>query len=68
MIVAVYTTYAPERGHALIDRDLYVQEAGHADQDRMAAAGFPDDHAFATKPEPALAQSKRALAAGTRRA
>jgi SRSO17 transposase len=62
----VYTTYATEKGHALIDRDLYMQEAWHADPDRMAAAGFPDDHAFATKPELTLAQAKRALAAGVR--
>lgn len=39
VIVAVYTTYATDRGHALIDRDLYVQEDWHADPDRMAAAG-----------------------------
>lgn len=51
VIVAVYTTYATERGHALIDRDLYVQEGWFADPDRMAAAGFPDDQAFAAKPE-----------------
>jgi hypothetical protein len=31
---------------------------------RIAAAGFPADHAFATKPALALAQAKRALAAG----
>jgi len=64
VIVAVYTTYATERGHALIDRDLYVQEGWFAGPDRMAAAGFPDDQAFATKPELALAQAKRALVAG----
>jgi len=64
VIVAVYTTYATEHGHALIDRDLYVQRDWFADPARMAAAGFPADHAFATKPAPALAQAKRALAAG----
>ena len=66
VIVAVYTTYATERGHALIDRDLYVQEDWFADPDRMARAGFDADHAFATKPELALAQAKRALAGGVR--
>jgi len=64
VIVAVYTTYATERGHALIDRDLYVQADCFDDPARMAAAGFPADHAFATKPALALAQAKRALAAG----
>lgn len=64
VIVAVYTTYATDRGHALIDRDLYVQEDWFADPARMAAAGFPPDHAFATKPALAVAQAKRALCAG----
>ena len=64
VIVAVYTTYATEKGHALIDRDLYVQQDWFADPDRMAKAGFPPGHAFATKPELALAQARRALAAG----
>jgi hypothetical protein len=64
VIAAVYTTYATNRGHALIDRDLYVQDEWFTDPERMAAAGFPADHAFATKPALALAQAKRALAAG----
>jgi SRSO17 transposase len=66
VIVAVYTTYATERGHALIDRDLYVQEDWFTDPRRMAKAGFPPGHAFATKPELAIAQAERALAAGIR--
>lgn len=66
VIVAVYTTYATEKGHALIDRDLYVQEDWFADPQRMAKAGFPPGHAFATKPDLAIAQAKRALAAGIR--
>jgi SRSO17 transposase len=63
-IVAVYCTYATALGHALIDRDLYVQRAWFADPGRMAEAGFPEGHAFATKPELAKAQAERALAAG----
>ncbi|MDX2544848.1 IS701 family transposase [Streptomyces sp. WI04-05B] len=66
VIVAVYTTYATQRGHALIDRDLYVQAAWFDDPARMATAGFPKGHAFATKPALALAQAKRALTAGIR--
>jgi SRSO17 transposase len=66
VIVAVYTTYATSWGHALIDRDLYVQDDWFQDSARMAKAGFPADHAFATKPALALAQAKRALSAGIR--
>ncbi|MFI1299956.1 transposase [Streptomyces noursei] len=66
VIVAVYTTYATKRGHALIDRDLYVQADWFDDPARMTTAGFPKEHAFATKPALALAQTKRALAAGIR--
>jgi SRSO17 transposase len=66
VIVAVYTTYATDKGHALIDRDLYAQEDWFADPERMAKAGFPPGHAFVTKPELAIAQAKRALAAGIR--
>lgn len=64
VIVAVYCTYATGKGHALIDRDLYVQEDWFADPQRMARAGFGPEHAFATKPELAKAQAARALAAG----
>lgn len=64
VIVTVYCTYATGTGHALIDRDLYVQEDWFADPERMAKAGFGPEHAFATKPELAKAQASRALAAG----
>jgi SRSO17 transposase len=66
VIVAVYTTYATSWGYALIDRDLYVQDDWFEDPARMAKAGFPADHACATKPALALAQAKRALSAGIR--
>jgi SRSO17 transposase len=63
-IVAVYATYATALGHGLVDRDLYVQKEWFTDPERMAKAGFPDDHAFATKPQLAKAQAERALDAG----
>src|SRR5262249_2614750 len=56
-IVAVYATYATRLGHGLIDRDLYVQKEWFTDRERMKRAGFPDDHAFATKPQLAAAQA-----------
>lgn len=64
VIVAVYCTYATEAGHGLIDRDLYVQREWCADPARMAKAGFPDAHVFASKTELALGQAQRALQSG----
>lgn len=63
-IVAVYATYATAHGHALIDRDLYVQREWFTDPDRMGEAGFEAGHAFATKGQIARAQAHRALDGG----
>src|SRR6478735_8344435 len=49
--VAVYLTYAAPRGHALIDRALYVPRCWAEDPDRCDGAGIPSDkRCFATKP------------------
>jgi SRSO17 transposase len=48
--VAVYLTYAAPRGHALIDRALYLPRSWAEDTDRRGRAGVPDDVGFATKP------------------
>lgn len=63
-MVAVYATYATTHGHALIDRELYVQKEWFADPERMARAGFGDEHSFATKGQIARGQARRALDAG----
>lgn len=39
--VAVFLTYAAPRGHALIDRALYLRQSWVDDVDRCAAAGVP---------------------------
>jgi len=39
VIVAVYATYATNRGHALIDRDLYVQDEWFTDPERDGRSG-----------------------------
>jgi SRSO17 transposase len=63
--VAVFLSYAPPAGHALIDRELYLPRSWIADLARCAAAGIPDKTVFATKPELARRMIARALDAGT---
>jgi SRSO17 transposase len=60
--VAVYLTYASDRGHALMDRALYLPKAWTDDGERLAAAGVPHDVEFATKPALAQAMISQALA------
>lgn len=64
--VAVYLTYASDRGHALMDRALYLPKSWTENSDRLAAAGVPDDIAFATKPALAQTMISDALAGGVR--
>jgi SRSO17 transposase len=61
--VAVFLTYAARRGHALIDRALYLPRSWVEDSDRCAAAGVPNGTGFATKPALAAAMIARAVAA-----
>ncbi|MER8181994.1 IS701 family transposase [Kitasatospora sp. NPDC094015] len=62
--VAVHLVYSAERGHAAIDRQLYVPRSWTDDQNRCRAAGIPDDLGFATKPALAIQMIARALDAG----
>jgi SRSO17 transposase len=48
--VAVYLSYAARRGHALIDRELYLPRSWAVDRARCKAAGLPGGVRFATKP------------------
>lgn len=63
--VAVYLAYAAPAGSAFIDRALYLPRSWTSDPPRCAAAGVPQDTAFATKPALARAMIGRALDAGT---
>jgi SRSO17 transposase len=63
--VAVYLTYAAPRGHALIDRELYLPRSWAGDPARRKAAGIPGGVRFATKPRLARKMITRALDAGT---
>ncbi len=62
--VAVYLGYCAPRGHALIDRELYVPKSWAADPARCRAAGIPDGTVFATKPALARRMLARTLDAG----
>jgi SRSO17 transposase len=50
------------RGHALIDRELYLPRSWTEDRDRCRAAGIPDETGFATKPRLAQVMLSRASA------
>ena len=63
--VAVYLTYAPPGGHALIDRELYLPQSWISDPGRCRAAGIPPGTGFATKPGLPRTMIARALDAGT---
>jgi SRSO17 transposase len=62
--VAVYLTYAGARGHAMIDRELYLPKSWIDDPARCAEAGVPADIGFLTKPALATGMICRALDAG----
>lgn len=66
--VAVYLVYAGQRGHAAVDRELYVPRSWTADPDRCRAAGLGEEVSFATKPELAARMVARFLDAGHRAA
>jgi SRSO17 transposase len=61
--VGVFAAYVSRRGHAFIDRALYLPKAWTQDRSRLAATHVPEDVAFATKPVIAVAMIKRMVAA-----
>ncbi len=62
--VGVFLAYAAERGHAFLDRELYVPAEWAEDAARRAQAGVPEPVRFATKPELAQRMLERALDGG----
>jgi SRSO17 transposase len=62
--IGVFLAYASDKGHALIDRELYLPKEWAEDPARCAAAGIPKEVAFATKPALARRMIARAVAAG----
>jgi SRSO17 transposase len=62
--VAVYLVYAGARGHAMIDRELYLPRSWADDPDRLDEAGVPAGIGFLTKPALATGMLTRALRSG----
>lgn len=62
--IGVFLTYATAKGRTFLDRELYLPKAWTDDRTRCAAAGIPEDRAFASKPELAITMLTRALDAG----
>src|SRR5512145_3360126 len=53
--VGVFAAYVSTKGHALIDRQLYLPKAWTDSPERRAAAHVPENVTFATKPRLAVA-------------
>jgi len=62
--IGVFLAYASARGHALLDRALYLPKEWTTDRVRCAAAGIPAAQPFATKPELARGMLEQAFKAG----
>jgi SRSO17 transposase len=59
----VFAAYVSSRGHALIDRQLYLPKSWTSDPERRKAAHVPDGVAFAAKPAIAAEMIARAITA-----
>jgi len=60
--IGVFACYVSARGHAFIDRALYLPKSWTSDPARLAVAHVPEAVAFATKPALAVQMIQRALA------
>jgi hypothetical protein len=63
-VTAVFSAYVTARGQAWADFDVYMPERWASAPERRRAAGIPGDLEFATKPQLAMNQLARLLAAG----
>ena len=64
--MGVFLLYASAKGHACIDRALYLPEEWTQDRVRCREAGVPEQVGFATKGELAQQMLTRAFAAGVK--
>ena len=61
--IGVFLGYASGKGHAFLDRELYLPQVWINDAARRGEAGVPTETTFATKPELAQRMLARAFAA-----
>src|SRR3954462_6555806 len=62
--IGVFAAYVSDKGHAFIDRQLYLPRDWTKNPARLAAAHVPETVKFATKPRLAVAMIERAIQAG----
>ena len=62
--IGVFAAYVSGKGHAFIDRQLYLPKDWTSNPARLAAAHVPETINFATKPRLAVAMIERAIQAG----
>lgn len=62
--IGVFATYVSAKGHAFLDRALYLPKSWTDKPERLAAVHVPEDVGFASKPSLATTMIGRALAAG----
>lgn len=62
--VGVFLAYVSARGHALVDKALYLPPAWTADRPRCRAAGVPEEVDYQSKAELGLTLLRRARQAG----
>jgi SRSO17 transposase len=61
--IGVFAAYVSSKGHAFIDRRLYLPKDWTSNPERLAKVHVPDEVRFATKPAIAVAMVRRAIAA-----
>ncbi len=66
--VGVFLAFTGSKGHALIDRELYLPQEWAKDAARRDEAGIPEDVKFATKPQLAERMLARAWRLGVKAA
>ena len=62
--IGVFLGYGSSKGHALIDRELYLPKDWTNDRERCDAVSVPPERTFLTKPQLAQLMIERAIAAG----